>query len=87
MTLEDVVEEVFGELEDGQEAERPPIETRGGGRLSIRAEVRVDEVIDYLGGEAPEIEADTRTLAQAIVDGLGRASHGRAIASRRLSAL
>ena len=72
VTLEDVVEEVFGELEDGQEAERPPIEVRGGGRLSVRAEVRVDEVIDYLGAEAPEIESDTRTLAQAIVDGLGR---------------
>ncbi len=72
VTLEDVVEEVFGELEDGQEAERPPIETRGGGRLSVRAEVRVDEVIAYLGAEAPETEEDTRTIAQAIVDGLGR---------------
>lgn len=72
VTLEDVVEEVFGELEDGQEAERPPIETRGGGRLSARAEVRVDEVIDHLGAQAPEIEPDTRTLAQVVVDGLGR---------------
>ena len=32
----------------------------------------MDEVLDYLGAEAPEIEPDTRTLAQAIVDGLGR---------------
>ena len=72
VTLEDVVEEVFGELEDGQEAERPLIEVRGGGRLSARAEVRVDELVDYLDSDAPEIEADTRTLAQVIVDGLGR---------------
>ena len=72
VTLEDVVEEVFGELEDGQEAERALIEARGSGRLSVRAEVRVDEVIGHLGAEAPEIESDTRTIAQAIVDGLGR---------------
>ena len=72
VTLEDVVEEVFGELEDGQEAERALIEPRGGGRLSVRAEVRIDEVIDYLGTEAPEIESDTRTLAQVIVDSLKR---------------
>ena len=72
VTLEDVVEEVFGELEDGQEAERPPIEPRAGGRLSVRAEVRVDEVHGYLGADAPEVGSDTRTLAQAIVDGLGR---------------
>lgn len=72
VTLEDVVEEVFGELEDGQEAERSPVETRGGGRLSVRAEVRVDELLGYLGAQAPEIEPDTRTLAQVIVDGLGR---------------
>ncbi len=70
VTLEDVVEEVFGELEDGLESERPPIEEGSNGRLSVRAEVRVDEVLDFLG--TPYDEPDTRTLAQAIVDGLGR---------------
>ena len=70
VTLEDVVEEVFGELEDGLESERPPIETGSHGRLSVRAEVRMDEVLDYLGTSYDE--PDTRTLAQAIVDGLGR---------------
>lgn len=70
VTLEDVVEEVFGELEDGLESERPPIEALQHGRLSVRAEVRMDEVFDFLG--ASYDEPDTRTLAQAIVDGLGR---------------
>ena len=70
VTLEDVVEEVFGELEDGLESERPPIEVGPHGRLTVRAEVRVDEVLDFLG--VAYDEADTRTLAQTIVDGLGR---------------
>lgn len=69
VTLEDVVEEVFGELEDGLESERPPIEPSHG-RLSVRAEVRMDEVLDFLG--VAYDEPDTRTLAQTIVDGLGR---------------
>jgi len=70
VTLEDVVEEVFGELEDGLESERPPIETGVNGRLSIRADVRMDEVLDHLG--VAYDEADTRTLAQTVVDSLGR---------------
>ena len=70
VTLEDVVEEVFGELEDGLESERPPIERNASGRLSVRAEVRMDEVLDFLG-EAYD-ESDTRTLAQTIVEALSR---------------
>ncbi|RYG25697.1 HlyC/CorC family transporter [bacterium] len=70
VTLEDVVEEVFGELEDGLESERPPIEAGPNGRLTVRAEVRVDEVLDFLG--VAYDESDTRTLAQTIVDGLER---------------
>ncbi len=70
VTLEDVVEEVFGELEDGLESERPPIETVQHGRLSARAEVRIDEVYDFLGSAYDE--PDTRTLALAISEGLGR---------------
>lgn len=69
VTLEDVVEEVFGELEDGLESERPPIEEHNG-RFSVRAEVRMDELLDHMG--IAYDEPDTRTLAQAIVDGLGR---------------
>ena len=54
LTLEDLVEEVFGELEDRLESERAPIETHPGGRLSARAEVRFDELVGYLGVELPE---------------------------------
>jgi CBS domain containing-hemolysin-like protein len=71
LTLEDVVEEVFGELEDRLESERPVIEEFNGGRISARAEVRIDELVTRLKLNY-ETGDDTRTLAQIIVDALER---------------
>lgn len=71
ITLEDVVEEVFGELDDALEGERPPIERTGTHRLSARAEVRYDEVLDFIG-KTPDGEMETATLAQMIIDALER---------------
>ncbi|MEZ0324480.1 MAG: hemolysin family protein [Fimbriimonas sp.] len=71
VTLEDVVEEVFGELEDRLESERPVIEEFRGGRVSARAEVRIDELVTRLKLDY-EVGDDTRTLAQIIVDNLER---------------
>lgn len=70
VTLEDVAEEIFGELEDQLEAERPAIERLPSGRISARSETRFDELLDWL-----EIEMDeptTDTLAQLLTDALGR---------------
>jgi putative hemolysin len=71
VTLEDVVEEVFGELEDRLESERPVIESFKDGRVSARAEVRIDELVDRLGLDL-DVGEDTRTLAQMIMDELER---------------
>lgn len=70
ITLEDVIEEVFGELEDALEAERPMIEELGLRRISARAEVRVDEVFEFFDMDASS--ASTDTLAQVVVDQLQR---------------
>jgi CBS domain containing-hemolysin-like protein len=71
LTLEDVVEEVFGELQDQLESERPPIEWMPAGRVSARAEVRYDELASFLGIEPGE-ELHTETLATILVNALGR---------------
>ncbi|HRI43378.1 MAG TPA: hemolysin family protein [Fimbriimonadaceae bacterium] len=71
ITLEDIIEEVFGELEDQTESQRPPIERISPSKLTARADVRYDELLQFLGIEADE-EADTVTLATMLVNGLGR---------------
>lgn len=71
ITLEDVVEEVFGELEDHLEFERPPIEMLPAGRISAKADVRIDELLAHLHSDV-QLEGGTQTLAQVIVDTLGR---------------
>lgn len=71
VTLEDVVEEVFGELEDTMEGERPSIEILPSGRVSARAEVRFDELVEKLGVDTID-EPTTDTLANVLMEGLGR---------------
>lgn len=71
VTLEDVVEEVFGELEDRLESERKPIEGAVDGRISARAEVRVDELISHFHLHV-DVGDQTDTLATIIVNALGR---------------
>jgi CBS domain containing-hemolysin-like protein len=71
ITLEDVVEELFGELEDSLESERPPIEIHPSGRVVARASVRFDELVSKLQVELDE-DPSTDTLAEMIMDTMGR---------------
>jgi CBS domain containing-hemolysin-like protein len=71
ITLEDVVEEVFGELEDSLESERKPIEQYPSGRISARSDVRIDELATFLGLSV-DLEDNTDTLATIVINALGR---------------
>ncbi|RYG82928.1 HlyC/CorC family transporter [bacterium] len=69
VTLEDVVEEVFGELEDRLESERPALEELPNGRISARADLRLDEVVSRLRLNVADADR-TDTLATVVVNGL-----------------
>ena len=72
LTLEDVAEEVFGELEDSLESERPPLERVATNRVTARADVRYDELLDFLELEHTEGSFTTETLAEIVVNQLGK---------------
>lgn len=72
LTLEDVVEEIFGDLEDRLESERPAIERTSETRLTVRADTRYDELLDFLKLESTTAEHDTSPLAALVVEKLGR---------------
>ncbi|MBI1335137.1 MAG: DUF21 domain-containing protein [Armatimonadetes bacterium] len=71
ISLEDVVDEVFGELQDGPESERATIEVLANGRVSARAEVRYDELVSRLGLDL-DITNKTDSLANMIIEKLER---------------
>jgi CBS domain containing-hemolysin-like protein len=59
VTLEDVVEEVFGELHDTLEAVQPSIQQAPDGRILVRGEVRLRELNDWLGTNVQDEDVDT----------------------------
>lgn len=72
ITLEDLTEEVFGELDDQDEASRPAIQRVTDHRVTMRADVRMDELLEFLGVESIAETPETETVAQIVVDLLDR---------------
>ncbi|HAM01941.1 MAG TPA: hypothetical protein DCQ30_06885 [Acidimicrobiaceae bacterium] len=59
VTLEDLIEELVGEIVDEYDVEEPPIEHMGEGEVSVSARLAVDELNDALDAELPEGDWDT----------------------------
>jgi CBS domain containing-hemolysin-like protein len=73
VTLEDVVEEVFGEVHDTLEAVQPSIQQTPDGRLLVRGEVRLRELQEQLGWQLQAEDVDT--IAGYIMKHLNRTAH------------
>ena len=70
VTLEDVVEEVFGDMQDTLEAEQPEIQKSADGRFIVRGDVRLDDLQEATGWKLTDEDADT--VAGYVMNRLGR---------------
>ncbi len=59
VTLEDLIEELVGEIVDEYDVEEPPVESLGEGEVSVSARLAVDELNDILEAGLPEGDWDT----------------------------
>ena len=59
VTLEDLLEELVGEIVDEYDVEEPPVLTLGDGEVSVTARLPVDELNELLDAELPEGDWDT----------------------------
>ena len=74
ITVEDVLEELVGEIEDEFDREGMLVRRLGAGRHVIRASLRMDRLKDLVGLELPEGEYET--VAGYVLDQLGRIPDG-----------
>lgn len=70
VTLEDVVEEVFGDLEDEIEAEQPDVQLHPDGRIIVRGDVRLDDLKEETGWNLSDEDVDT--IGGFVMNRLGR---------------
>jgi len=59
VTLEDLIEELVGEIVDEFDVDEPLIEPLGGGQFRVSSKIPVDEVNERLGAELPAGDWDT----------------------------
>jgi CBS domain containing-hemolysin-like protein len=59
VTLEDLLEEIVGEIADEYDVEEPAVEHLPGGALRVPGATSIDEVNNELGIELPDTEWDT----------------------------
>ncbi len=59
VTIEDILEEIVGEIADEYDRESPEIEPLDDGRLRVDATMDIDDLADYLGVEIEEDEVDS----------------------------
>lgn len=70
LTIEDIIEEIFGELDDQIESAQPSIERRSSERISLRGDVRTDELIEFLGMDENPFEREA--VSNVLLKMLGR---------------
>jgi putative hemolysin len=70
VTLEDLIEELVGEIVDEYDVEEPPVQWLPDGQVSVSARLPVDELSELLDVELPE--GDWDTVGGLLFNALGR---------------
>lgn len=70
LTLENLLEQIVGDIRDEHDVEEPPIVDVGDGKLLVDASVSIADLSRYLGAELPT-DGDYHTLAGFVVAELG----------------
>ncbi len=69
VTMEDLLEEIVGEITDEYDVDEPQIERLAGGALRVPGRTPIDEVNELLDAELPQEEWDT--VGGLVFDALG----------------
>jgi CBS domain containing-hemolysin-like protein len=69
VTLEDLIEELVGEIVDEYDVEEPTVEPMPGGDVRVNARMPVDELNELLDADLPE--GDWDTVGGLVYDKLG----------------
>lgn len=70
LTLEDIIEEIIGDVMDEYDAEEKPIIEREDGSISVNARMDVEELEEYLGIDLPE--GDFESVGGFVISLTGR---------------
>jgi putative hemolysin len=90
VTLEDIIEELVGEIVDEYDREEPMVEPVAGGRVRVNARLAIDELNEVLGSQLPEGDWDTvggllfHLLGRVPVAGEWAASEGWVLTASRV---
>jgi len=71
VTLEDLLEQIVGDIRDEHDSEEPPIVDLGEGRLMVDASISIAELSRYLGVEFPD-DGDYNSLGGFLIAAFGR---------------
>ena len=81
VTLEDLIEELVGEIVDEYDVEEPPIEHLSGGEISVSSRLPVDELEDLVHTALPE--GDWDSVGGLLTNVLGRIPIRRGVGRHR----
>ncbi|MFF8842866.1 hemolysin family protein [Streptomyces sp. NPDC015127] len=73
VTIEDILEEIVGEITDEYDRELPPVEELGGGRFRVTARLDIGDLGELYGLGADELDdEDVETVGGLLAKALGR---------------